>query len=997
MGLTGDILYRIGGTAKGFTDAASQTEKGLTSVESKTKETKASVVDLNSAFGQLNNVMGAFAGTLATVGFAALLKDSAMVAARTQELGGILMLVGEQAGYMRRELALSEEKLKKLGITTQVARQSLIRMVQVDMNLTDAEKLAAAARDLATVAAKDTSETLDTLILGLVTLNGLTFRSAGASISLDQAYQEYAKTLGKTGRELTIQERRQAAFNAVIKFAGTMQGSYEEAMKSASKQLRSYARYTEEAKEATGEFLLPAMTGVVMAGGKLLQSYTKLDEGTRKFIVTCGLFVTALLGIVTAATTLRLLGPIFAAVKVALTSMSPELMILLALVAAVSAAWVTNWGNIRERTSALGTSVSRILGGMAATIVNVAKIIAAAFEFIGKAILNPFEVKKSWDEMEAKIKSASTEMADVWKIAAGDMTKSWKDAAKAIEESQRKSNLALRDGTLKLTDEQMKARDELRAYGVQVDAELVKKLASLNGDELRSFVIAKKQEVDAARSAAAGKIEEEKKVFEARERLAAAQLETEIINEEAALRARYSQRLITEEELNRGLLAVSQKKAEGEAQAIERELTMFKDLGKKLVANKKMSNDEYLAEVSGLEARIIQARARANLDRIQEEEKLRTSSLEKERAHLDQQIALEKEMGAATLRNVYQRRLFDIQIAYREEDMAHKRMLEDKKITGEEYERWREARQQQSSEEVKAVFHETAKYSEEWASETARVMAEAGAKQADIERVIMDKRRDSARSFTEGIAIAADQFLIDMQNWADVGEQVMSDFSSGATDIISDQFILAISGQMDTWRESTLRLTTSVLKQLIDQLVKMGIQWVILQITGKAATATTTAVLTIEDIRVKMLTASYITLAAAKKLAGMSYGGAIPGKQAGGPIPGYGGGDRHQILVEGGEFVNRKEAVSYYGPRLFDALNRMAVPKHEVQPYASRAQAGGAVLARSMPGQQEAGKLLVVNVMDEDRISDYFGSRKYGRVVVSRVSEDIMRRMGGER
>jgi len=47
----------------------------------------------------------------------------------------------------------------------------------------------------------------------------------------------------------------------------------------------------------------------------------------------------------------------------------------------------------------------------------------------------------------------------------------------------------------------------------------------------------------------------------------------------------------------------------------------------------------------------------------------------------------------------------------------------------------------------------------------------------------------------------------------------------------------------------------------------------------------------------------------------------------GGWLPGYGGGDRIRILAEAGEFINRKESVSYYSKELFDLLNSCAIPR----------------------------------------------------------------------
>jgi len=79
-----------------------------------------------------------------------------------------------------------------------------------------------------------------------------------------------------------------------------------------------------------------------------------------------------------------------------------------------------------------------------------------------------------------------------------------------------------------------------------------------------------------------------------------------------------------------------------------------------------------------------------------------------------------------------------------------------------------------------------------------------------------------------------------------------------------------------------------------------------------------------------------------------SGGGPILGLARGAWLPGYGGGDKIQALLEAGEFVNRKESVRKYGGDIFAALNAM-----RVDPAALRAlvtgrmyQFGGPVLPR---------------------------------------------------
>ena len=55
-------------------------------------------------------------------------------------------------------------------------------------------------------------------------------------------------------------------------------------------------------------------------------------------------------------------------------------------------------------------------------------------------------------------------------------------------------------------------------------------------------------------------------------------------------------------------------------------------------------------------------------------------------------------------------------------------------------------------------------------------------------------------------------------------------------------------------------------------------------------------------------------------------GGLVQRFASGGHLPGYGGGDRISALLEAGEFVIRKEAVSKFGAGLFHALNSLRLP-----------------------------------------------------------------------
>jgi len=104
----------------------------------------------------------------------------------------------------------------------------------------------------------------------------------------------------------------------------------------------------------------------------------------------------------------------------------------------------------------------------------------------------------------------------------------------------------------------------------------------------------------------------------------------------------------------------------------------------------------------------------------------------------------------------------------------------------------------------------------------------------------------------------------------------------------------------------------------------------------------------------------------------------VPGFSNGGPLPGYGGGDRILALLEGGEFVLRKEAVAAYGRGFISAINNLSLP--QLPRFAS----GGAVGNATAP----AGDVVTLNLNLGGRTHTLFGARDQVSGLV-----DAMRRL----
>ena len=192
-------------------------------------------------------------------------------AARTEVTNEVLRLIAENAGKSAKQVNQLRDRIKDLGITTQVSNQALIRMMQYELDLSKATQLAAVAQDAAVIAGENSSVTLDQLIYGITTLNTRLLRNRGIMINLNHEYSRYAQQEGKIVGELTVHDRHQATLNAVLREGAKLTGAYERAMELTGKRVTSLARLQEEFNNALGQHFIPVMEVVVNSIFKVLE------------------------------------------------------------------------------------------------------------------------------------------------------------------------------------------------------------------------------------------------------------------------------------------------------------------------------------------------------------------------------------------------------------------------------------------------------------------------------------------------------------------------------------------------------------------------------------------------------------------------------------------------------------------------------------------------------------------------------------------------------
>jgi len=256
------LRYKLGLDDTDFNAGAVRTEKRIGGLTGK--------------FSKLTKVIGAGAAALGLWKLTDFIKDATLTAARTEALGTIVQQVGQAAGYSAGYIEDVTEKIKAMGITTQVARTSIVRFIQSELDLGLAAKLARTAQDLASISGQNSSQALETFIQAIAAMRPRLLKQFGIVEDLNVLYARTAKELGKVSTQLTEHEKKMSLINRIFEQGRKVAGSYEAAMGDVGKQLTSLPRYFEELQNAIGKNFLPVLGEGVSILTKSLKSWREL-------------------------------------------------------------------------------------------------------------------------------------------------------------------------------------------------------------------------------------------------------------------------------------------------------------------------------------------------------------------------------------------------------------------------------------------------------------------------------------------------------------------------------------------------------------------------------------------------------------------------------------------------------------------------------------------------------------------------------------------------
>lgn len=256
-----------------FTASVGSVTGGLKKIEDGSKSATPPINTLGSEIQSMALKAAAAIGLYKLAdGMISTTKESIMLAARVETLGVVMGTVGKNVGLNAQQMENYAKGVADMGITTQVSRETVIRMVQAQMDLTQATTLARIAQDAAVIGNTNSSDALEKMIYGIQTGQIEVLKTIGLNVNFENSYKTLANQVGKNAEDLNELEKTQARTNVVLEAGTRIAGTYESAMGTVGKQINTLPRFIEEAKLKFGELFKPALSVVIQEITKEVQN-----------------------------------------------------------------------------------------------------------------------------------------------------------------------------------------------------------------------------------------------------------------------------------------------------------------------------------------------------------------------------------------------------------------------------------------------------------------------------------------------------------------------------------------------------------------------------------------------------------------------------------------------------------------------------------------------------------------------------------------------------
>lgn len=274
-----EVLAKFRADTAEFNRRLNEVQSQLETLTKKTNDTSSSMQQSFGAIGASLTKLGNTAGVVAGVVGGALIAfgvSSFNAAARVQELDVAINAVGKSTGLGYDAINTAALGIKSMGIEMETAQRSALKFAQNNLKLEYASKLARVAQDMAVISGMNSTDTYNMLTHAVITGRSEVLKSVGIQKSAGQMYEEFARKIGKATSALTFQEKQQAVAEGALAEGAKVFGTYEAAMTSPGKVIRSFARITNDTKVAMGQMVLDGFGPLILAAYDAYKAFSKL-------------------------------------------------------------------------------------------------------------------------------------------------------------------------------------------------------------------------------------------------------------------------------------------------------------------------------------------------------------------------------------------------------------------------------------------------------------------------------------------------------------------------------------------------------------------------------------------------------------------------------------------------------------------------------------------------------------------------------------------------
>lgn len=235
---------------------------------------------LQSSLNAVGVGVGIAAGALIAFGV-----KSFKAAAEVERLDLALEAVGASSGKGYEALLAASNSMRKVGIQASVAQRTTLKFAQSNIDLSKASELATIASNLSVAANISAEEALQSVTFAVTTGNTRVLRQIGITTGASEAYQAYARSIGKASKDLTMNERRQAVVNLVQKEGAKVAGAYALALESPAKLVTLFGDLHNELQVSMGSALVKGFGPIIKSAFQFEKALTIAFEKGGKLSV----------------------------------------------------------------------------------------------------------------------------------------------------------------------------------------------------------------------------------------------------------------------------------------------------------------------------------------------------------------------------------------------------------------------------------------------------------------------------------------------------------------------------------------------------------------------------------------------------------------------------------------------------------------------------------------------------------------------------------------